>query len=89
MDCEGAVSARKLANTFAEPGTDANLDCEKGIMRALMEHNHATTNLVSLVNLIFFQFFFLHRTLTSPLNFFGSGLSSQFNDETAASLAVL
>ena len=48
MDCEGAKSARIFANSLSERGIDANLDCEKGIMRALMEHNHATKNLVSL-----------------------------------------
>jgi hypothetical protein len=34
------VTARRLASVLALPGLDTNLDCEKGIMRALTEHNH-------------------------------------------------
>eukprot|EP00615_Pteridomonas_danica_P000706 CAMPEP_0114349766 /NCGR_PEP_ID=MMETSP0101-20121206/15804_1 /TAXON_ID=38822 ORGANISM="Pteridomonas danica, Strain PT" /NCGR_SAMPLE_ID=MMETSP0101 /ASSEMBLY_ACC=CAM_ASM_000211 /LENGTH=528 /DNA_ID=CAMNT_0001488555 /DNA_START=322 /DNA_END=1908 /DNA_ORIENTATION=- len=41
---EGAMAARKLANALSTPGVDSNLDCEKGIMRALTEYNYTSTD---------------------------------------------
>jgi len=41
---EGAMAARRLASVLAIPGVDANLDCERGIMRALTEHNTAASD---------------------------------------------
>ena len=37
--------ARRLAAAMAMPGVDSNLDCEQGIMKALVERNHEATDI--------------------------------------------